>query len=241
MKPIAKRSRVVGFTLIEILVALVVFAALAAITWGALSQIAKTRAALAQDQDRFAAVVRAMSDVERDLRQAISRPVRGNYGEPVAALSGAAERIELSRLGYANPRAEARSNIERVLYSIDNRKLMRARYAVLDRAPTSSPESRELLDHVNSLRIRYLAPDGSWRDTWPARDTPIETLPRAVEVRFVLEDFGELRRLIALPSSLPLRGVGTTGAPDSGGTPDVENGDPDVIPIGAPLPIGGMP
>ncbi len=35
-----------GFTLIEILVALAVFAALAAIAWGALNQIARTRAAI---------------------------------------------------------------------------------------------------------------------------------------------------------------------------------------------------
>lgn len=224
-----------GFTLIEILVALVVFAALAAITWGALGQIARTRGALAEQQERFAAIVRAMSDLERDLRQAIARPVRGNYGEPVAALSGAAERIELSRLGYANPRAEARSNIERVLYSLDNRKLIRARYAVLDRAPGSAAEPRDMLDRVSSLRFRYLSVDGTWRDAWPARDMPIETLPRAIELRLALEDFGELRRVIALPSSLPTRGVGATGTPDSGDPGDA------VIPIGLPFPIGGKP
>ena len=49
-----------GFTLIEILVALVVFAAMAAITWGALGQIARTRSALAAEQDRFAAIVPAL-------------------------------------------------------------------------------------------------------------------------------------------------------------------------------------
>ena len=222
------RSR--GFTLIEILVALVVFAAMAAITWGALGQIARTRNALAVEQDRFAAIVRSMSDIERDLRQAISRPLRGNYGEQVPALLGTSDHIELSRLGFANPRAEARSNIERVLYDLDNASLRRGRYAVLDRAAGSIPEWRDLLGQVGELRLRYLDLDGTWRDQWPPRDTPPEELPRAIELRMRLDDFGELRRVVALPSTIPLRGVGATGSPD---TPILSS------PMGGP--IGGRP
>lgn len=201
-----------GFTLIEVLVSLVIFAAMAAITWGALSQIARARSALATEQDRFAAVVRAMSDMERDLRQAISRPLRGNYGEQVPAVLGTSERIELSRLGFANPRAEPRSNIERVLYDIDNKKLKRGRYAVLDRAAGSVPEWRDLLDQVDEFRLRYLDSDGAWRDQWPPRDAPPESLPRAIEVRLRLEDFGELRRVVGLPSTIPPVGIGASGA-----------------------------
>lgn len=228
-----KASR--GFTLIEILVALVVFAALSAITWGALSQIARTRAALAEQQDRFAAVVRSVTDLERDLRQAIARPLRGNYGEPIAALLGTSERMEVSRLGFANPRAEARSNIERVVYAIENRALVRGRYMVLDRAPNSHAESRELVNRVTTFRLRYLGSDGAWRDNWPQRDMPLETLPRAVEFRFTLEDIGELRRVIALPSSLP------TQAPGAVGTSGMETPGQDIVPFGVPLPIGATP
>ncbi len=204
-----------GFTLIEILVALVIFAAMAAISWGALSQIARTRSALAAEQDRFAQIERSMSDLERDLRQAISRPLRGNYGELVPALLGTSNRIELSRLGFANPRAEPRSNIERVLYAIDNNTLRRGRYAVLDRAAGSAPEWRELLDQISELRLRYLAADGSWREQWPPRDTPPEELPRAIELRLQLDDFGELRRVVGLPSTIPLKGVGANGTIDT--------------------------
>ncbi|MCB1578647.1 MAG: prepilin-type N-terminal cleavage/methylation domain-containing protein, partial [Xanthomonadales bacterium] len=58
-----RRALIRGFTLIEILVALVVFAAMAAITWGALGQIARARSALAVEQERFAVVVRSMGDL----------------------------------------------------------------------------------------------------------------------------------------------------------------------------------
>lgn len=232
-----RRALIRGFTLIEILVALVVFAAMAAITWGALGQIARARSALAVEQERFAVIVRSMGDLERDLRQAISRPLRGNYGELQPALLGSGERIELSRLGYANPLAEPRSNIERVLYAIDDKRLRRGRYAVLDRAAGSVPQWRELVDRVSAWRLRYLDTNGNWNDQWPPRESAVEALPRAVEFRLVLEDFGELRRVVALPSTLPPKGIGGSGSV-APGTPGIV---PQAVPGTVSVPPGATP
>jgi len=202
-------KRACGFSLIELLVALAVFAALAAAAYGGLSGIARTRGALVERQDRLAAIVRAVSTFERDLRQAVSRPVRiSARGEDVPALAGAGDRIELTRLGFANPRAEPRSNLERVVYATDARKLMRGRYAVLDRAPNSTPAITVLLDNVDALRVRYLGTDGAWRDNWPPpsddANARVTQMPRAVEFRIGTVDTGELRRVIELPSAIPL-------------------------------------
>jgi general secretion pathway protein J len=104
------RYRAKAFSLLELLVALAVFAALAAAAYGGLAEIARARGAIAERQDRLAAIVRAVSTFERDLRQAVSRPVRGGArGAIVPALAGAADRIELTRLGFANPRAGQRA------------------------------------------------------------------------------------------------------------------------------------
>jgi len=221
-----------GFSLIEILVALVVFAAMSAIAWGSLSQIAKARSALGIEQDRFAAIVRTIGDLERDLRQAISRPLRGNYGEAVPALLGHSDRIELSRLGFANPRSEPRSNIERVLYAINEKTLRRGRYAVLDRAAASTPEWSDQLANIEGLRLRYLGAGADWSDQWPPQDALAETLPRAVEFRITLHEWGELRRVIALPASIPAQVLNANGSAG----PSTE---PVALP-GAP-PAGGGP
>lgn len=212
-----KRRR--GFSLLELLVALAVFAALAAAAYGGLGQLARTRAALAERQDRLAAVTRAVASLERDLRQAVSRPVLGNSGsEPLPALAGAPAALEFTRLGYANPRAEPRSHLERVAYSLDAGTLRRGRYAVLDRAPGSAPATTTLLERAGELRLRYLGCEGSWRDTWPP-SAPVacsaavarERLPLAVEFRLVLPDLGEIRRLVELPSSPPPMAVAGGG------------------------------
>jgi general secretion pathway protein J len=198
-----------GFSLIELLVALAVFAALAAAAYGGLAQIAATRGALAKQQDRFAQVVRAVSMLERDLRQAISRPVRGNgSSEWLPALEGAGDRIELTRVGFANPLSEPRSNLERIAYAVDAQKLMRGRYAALDRAPGSTPTATDLLDGAQTLSFRYLGSDGAWRSTWPPSEAPTnikpyELLPRAIEFRLATNDAGELRRVVELPTAFP--------------------------------------
>jgi general secretion pathway protein J len=208
-----------AFSLIELLVALAVFAALAAVAYGGLSQIARVRGALVEKQDRFAAIVRAMSTIERDLRQAVSRSVRGNgRGEALPALIGGADRIELTHLGFANPLAEPRSNLERVAYALDANGLERGRYAVLDRAPDSAPASRVLLGRVGAFRLRYLGSENIWRDAWPptgiSKDDALTALPRAIEFRIDTADTGELRRVVELPSVL-----GTIAPPMQGGVP----------------------
>lgn len=234
-------ARARGFTLVELLVAVAIFAAVAAIAYGGLAQIAQTRQSLAAEQDRFAALTRAMSDIARDLRQAIARPVRGNYGETIPALRGSSDSLELSRLGFANPLAESRSNVERVVYALADRKLRRGRYAVLDRAPGSVPANRDLLDRVVRLRWRYLDRQGNWSDQWPGtaivpsvpgvEPVPREQdLPRAVEMTLALEDYGELRRVIALPAAIPVAAQRGSGlSPPAATTP------------AAPIPTFGVP
>ncbi len=214
-----------GFSLIELLVALAVFAALAAAAYGGLAQIAATRAALAKQQDRFAQIVRTVSMLERDLRQAVSRPIRGNgTGNYLPAVAGSGDRIELTRLGFANPLAEPRSNLERVAYAIDAQKLMRGRYAALDRVPDSVPVATAVLDGAQGLSFRYLGSDGAWRSTWPPSDAPQnmqpnELLPRAIEFRIATGDAGELRRVVELPSAPPQTAIDMVRQQGAGMTP----------------------
>lgn len=192
-------KRTSGFTLVEVLVAVAVFAALAALAWGGLGAVLRSREALTAAQEDFARTVRAINQFERDLRAAVGRPVRGNFGEPLPALQGESDHVEFTRQGFANPQAEPRSNLERVVYALDAKKLQRGRYTVLDRAPASTPTRTTLRDGVRSLRLRYLDASDHWLDHWPPpQSSQLDVLPRAVEFRCELDGLGEIARLVEL-------------------------------------------
>jgi len=190
-----------GFTLIEVLVAVAIFAAMAVLAWGGLDAIVRAREKLGAAQEDFSRTQRAVATLERDLRAAAARPVRGNYGEPLPALRGDDAHLEFTHLGFAHPRSEQRSSLERVTYELDGKKLQRGRFAVLDRAADSAPAISSLREGVKSFRLRYLDSRGRWLEAWPARDeTRIDALPRAVEFRLDIQGLGEVRRVVELPA-----------------------------------------
>jgi len=220
MKPGSRiGDRSAGFSLVELLVALAVFATMAALAYGGLGSIVRTRGELAHQQARLRALMRSVALLERDLRQAAVRPVRGNDGAELPAFVGTSGRVELTRIGFANPQAEVRSNLERVFYALDGATLDRGSWPVLDRAPATAPTMRTLLDGVDELRLRYLDGANRWSDRWPplqagaqAADVAVPPLPRAVEFRITSPAWGEITRTVELVSPWPQRAVEATQA-----------------------------
>jgi general secretion pathway protein J len=208
------RSRPCGFSLVELLVALAVFATMAALAYGGLDSVARTRAELGRKQVAFQGLMRSVGLLERDLRAAVARPVRGNYGEPLPALVGAGSHIEFTRTGFANPQAEPRSNLERVLYEFDDDAIKRGAYPVLDRAPGTAPKLTTLRSNVDTFSLRYLDAGNRWSEIWPppgagSADAPelLAQLPRAVEFRIGTSEYGEVAGIVELVSAWPARAV----------------------------------
>ncbi len=202
-----------GFSLLELVVAVAIFAVVAAAAYGSLASIARTRAALVAEQDRFAQVQRAVGVLGDALRQAVGRAVRGNDGHLLPALLGGPDQVEFTRVGFANPLAEPRSNLQRSVFALADGSLQEGRYAALDRAPGSVPLRRELLPRAGRLQLRYLGCDRAWRESWPPREllpcqreaAALSQLPRAVELRIAPAGLGEIRRIVELPEPAPCR------------------------------------
>jgi general secretion pathway protein J len=199
-----KRLAAPGFSLIELLVAVTVFSIMAALAYGGLNSIARTRGELAKQEDAFRDLMRAVNTLDRDLRQAVARQVLGSVGQTLPAFTGTAAGLEFTRVGFANPQAEARPNLERVLYELDAGALKRGNYPVLDRAPNTAPQIATLRDGVTDLRLRYLDSGNRWFDVWPPpQTTDVRLLPRAVEWHMQTRDYGEIVRVIELISAWP--------------------------------------
>ncbi len=190
-----------GFTLLELIVAVAVFAVVAAMAYSGLDLLLRSRSGLEQASERQRAIDLAVLNLERDLRQALPRPIRGAYGEVQSAMVGNAVAAEWTVLDLGSARDGVRMEATRVRYALVDGALWRARDAVLDRSPRESARSRRLLEGVQRLSWRYVQSARQRLDQWPPRTgiSAPERLPRAVEVTLVLEDRGEISRLIELP------------------------------------------
>lgn len=186
-----------GFSLLEVVVAVALFAVVSTLAYGGLSAVLRSREQLDQASDELARLQMAMQMFERDVRSAVLRPVRDGYGEVMPALMGNSDSIELTRAGYSNGLQQARSELERVAWRREKDGWQRARWWVLDRAPASRPEVLEVLPDLGRMQLRYRSREGRETDHWPI-DGQNEPLPLAVELRLQTRSLGEIRRLIEL-------------------------------------------
>ena len=201
------RGRMHGFTLLELLVALAIFAVLSVLAYGGLRNVLDTRAHVAVEAGRLTALQTAFSLMERDIEQTFARSVRDNYGDARPALMGgsagsATSLLELTRAGYRNPAARARSQLQRVAYQLQEGRLLRLTWQVLDRAPNSEPQQSELLTDVTAAEVLFYDQNLTPQRVWPLPDTGSvapQTLPRAVEVSVEITGWGRVTRLFRVP------------------------------------------
>lgn len=194
------RSR--GFTLIEVLVAIAIFALASAIAYGSLTRLMQDRARLETEQEFWRTLSLAFARLEDDLAQARERTVRDAIGfsqpaflgQPTDIRAVSAPNLEFTRGGVLILGDETRSDLQRVAYRIVEGTLMRQTWPVLDRGPQTEPNETPLLRDVEEFKVRFYAPAGTWLDLWPTPGID-EILPRGVEVTLRFTTRGEFTRL----------------------------------------------
>ncbi|WP_240725117.1 type II secretion system minor pseudopilin GspJ [Mangrovimicrobium sediminis] len=208
-----------GFTLIEVLIAMAITAVVAAIAYRIFATVLVGAERTEASMERVYEVNRAWMFISRDLEQFVGRPVRDEFGEDEPAMiGGPAARFTLAftRSGWFDPMGNPRPELQRVNYRVEDGALWRDSFPVLDRGGNTEPYETRLLEEVDDLQVLFLPPTtavrtvGSsseldtrqWQDSWVADTSQPGSLlepPLAVEVRLLLRDWGEMRRIYVLP------------------------------------------
>jgi len=190
-----------GFTLLELLVALSIFALLAAMAYGGLNTVMRSQQITTAQAERLAQLQKAFFWLGRDITQAVDRRIRDEFGDLQPAMLGVSigeRRLELTRNGWSNPVGRKRSNLQRVAWGVREEQLVRLYWNVLDRAQDSKPLEAVLLDDVQKLELRFLDDKQKWHEVWPAVTRGVQSkvaLPRAVEVIVETGREGRIRRV----------------------------------------------
>jgi general secretion pathway protein J len=201
-----KSIRHAGFTLIEVLVALAVFGIMSMLAYSALGTTLTNADYLSGRMDRIQSIQRAMRHLSSDLMQAAPRPVRSELGDTfrpaMESVLSSEFMLEVTHGGWNNPAGLPRSTLQRVAYRLEDAKLVRYHWNVLDRTYANEPVVTVLLDDVESLYFNFFDATGETSTIWPpqAQGGPVTLLarPRATELVLTLTDEGEIRRLLEI-------------------------------------------
>ncbi len=198
-----------GFTLLELLVALSIFAAIGVMAYSGLANVMRQQARTEAYADRMQGLQLSYRVLKRDFEQFVDRSIRNEFGDVVPALvtGGDYAGVEFTHAGYPNPAGYVRSNLQRVAYLVDDGHLVRRSWRVLDRSQDTQPDEQELVEGVRAFSVRYLDANNNWQERWPPAGQaapPAGTgastqWPRAVEVQLSLDDLGVLKWLYRLP------------------------------------------
>lgn len=184
-----------GFTLVEVLISLLIFALIAAAGASVLSLAIDNRFAVKAASDRTAGLQRMRGLLRADLGQAAARRSRGPTGRPQPQpMTGAAAPgdpvLVLSRAGWSNPGEAGRPSLQRVEYRLVGDRLERRVSSHLDGARPGPPQV--LYRGVRDLTVSFLR-DGTEAPAFiTTTDRP---LPDAVRMTMTLDGYGPVEQL----------------------------------------------
>lgn len=201
----ASPPRAAGFTLVELLVALAIFALLSAFAYRGLNAMLESREALERESRKWRDLAVFVGRLERDLAAVLNRNATGASGTVLAPVSSALE-AGASREGLALTRSgtplqeNALAAPQRIAYRLHEGRIERLSWAGLDAAPRDEPVAVPVLAGVGALGVRFLDPRGEWRAQWGLPGSG-EALPLAVEVTLTLASGERIVRLVDMPRS----------------------------------------
>ena len=191
------KRRQQGFTLLEMLIAIAIFAALSLAAYQVLQGVLTSDELAKREEAQLTSLQRAFMLLESDISQMVARSGRidgeSNQLLLAAALYGQESDdwgMAFMRGGWLNPDAMLpRSQLQRVGWRLKDNTLERLTFLYPDPVIGAKPRIQAVLTGVSGFRLFFFNKD-EWQDKWPDRNV----LPYGLAVELEVESLGMLRR-----------------------------------------------
>jgi len=201
-----------GFTLVEILIAIAIFAFIGVASTAVLTTVIDSDELSSARFEKFQRLQRAVTTIEWDMQQAVPRAVRTDGQTNAIVMRGGEsdesdnDGLAFVRSGWQNPQMMLpRSTLQAVAYRVRDGKLERLYTNYVDNVVGTEPKVRVLLEDISDFKIEFIADideeenslsdndELNWRESFVGA-----TLPKAIAFEFVSDDFGRIRREFTL-------------------------------------------
>lgn len=187
------QSTLRGFTLLEVLVALAIFAIMSLITYRGVNMVIDTRTAVVSETAYWRELTLAFERMESDLSQIAPRPwtdASGKIQPPLRSVSSA-DVVGLEFIRFDADRAPLHG-----IYQCQQQSLILKLFPKPDLAATELAISHELLKNLSRCEIDFLDDKNQWRPQW----NEAASRPRAIRIRLAVDQhLGEYERVFLIP------------------------------------------
>lgn len=231
MTPVQSIRRAIGFTLIEVMVAVAIFAVIASIVGPALFQFLEVREKATAKQDQLEGLQKTFLFLSNDLRYASNRLGKNEFGEPADATMtvGDDSLIELTA-AYPDLNLGGLGVPRKVSWQLEDGVLQRIQSPVMDPDGDTRVLKQSVLSDVKDVEFELsIVEEG--RDNTSKKWDEQTRLPDKITVTITLENKTEYRRVFTMLGGDTLDAVAATLNADPSAAPNLAP-DAEVDPDG---------
>lgn len=178
-----------GFTLIEIMVTVLIFAIISTISYKIVSSLVMTNQIVDETQEKWGSLSLVSGNLAKSVHRLIPLVVRSNNGEVLPALYGKDGvsglydgQLQMTLSGVIGDDVTGIKPPKRVEYRFYKNTLYLVTWPVLNRSASTVPQIDVLLENVKSFEPEFLYSNGQWRNNWPPEGMAIDSMPKAMRV-----------------------------------------------------------
>ena len=194
-----------GFTLVELMVAVIIFAIISTISYRVISSLVTTKEILSASQAKWGGISLVMNKFEMARNRVLPLPVRDSDGTLLPSLIGKNKldgafdaQLEMTLSGNIGDEVMGSTPPKRIGFRFYSGALYLVSWPVLNRVVTTKPDIDLLAPDVADFKLLFLYSDKQWRDTWPPVGGDMGALPSGIQMSLRLKSGESVMRELFL-------------------------------------------